>query len=86
MSARKNWRKHEAPMIPAYFIDYAALKEMLEKNPVAISNDAMELMLDYFEEFKMYDKAAVIKTAMGKQEQFQGDEPPSSKPMIAPPQ
>ncbi len=60
---RLKFREHAAPMIPAYFIDLQCLIEMLNVNPEAISDKSMALMLDFFEEFEFYEKAAVIRDA-----------------------
>lgn len=74
---KQNWRNYYPPMIPIYFMDYDALKDMLEKNPMAVNNEGLEMMLGYFEEFEKYEKAALVRDAQWKREMFAGEDHPS---------
>ena len=73
---KENWRDYHPPTIPIYFVDLEALKEMLEQNPKAISVQGLNMMLGYFEEFQKFEKAAVVRDALWKQELFAGESAP----------
>lgn len=81
---KENWRQYHPPTIPIYFIDIEALKEMLDRNPEAISVQGLNQMLGYFEEFEKFEKAALVRDALWQRNLFAGeDEKP--KPDFAPP-
>lgn len=67
---RKNWREYHPPMIPIYFIDIEALKDLLDRPEVPIALESLEQMMGYFEEFEQYEKAAVIRDHMFKNQMF----------------
>jgi len=54
-----SWRDNPAPLIPVYFIDIIHLKQVIENR--GISEYALELLLGYYLEFEMFEKAAVIR-------------------------
>lgn len=74
---KENWRKYYPPMIPIYFMDYDALKDMLEKNPMSVNNEGLEMMLGYFEEYEKYEKAALVRDAQWSRGMFAEQTNPS---------
>lgn len=66
INQRPSWRDNPPPLIPVYFIDIIHLREVIENG--GISDFALDLLLGYYEEFEMYEKAAVI------QEYLEGDD------------
>jgi len=67
MRKYRNWRDFYPPMIPIYFIDYKAMKTLLEKDILAISKDALLLMESYFEEMEEYEKLELTRWALKEQ-------------------
>lgn len=76
---RKNWRDYHPPMVPIYYMEYEALEKLLETNPAAISDDGLELMLGYFEEYEQFEKATLIRDAKWRRGMFEMEEPPGGK-------
>ena len=56
-----SWRTEAAPMIPIYYMDIKAMKAMFDNNPHAVSPRGLDLMMDYFEEFELFEKAALVR-------------------------
>ena len=81
MSDRKeNWRQYYPPVIPIYYIEHRHLKELLKINPTSISDDGLEQMLGYFEEFEEYEKAALVRDAQWQRGLFEGEQQIPTKP------
>lgn len=75
---KDNWRKFHPPTIPIYFIDIDSLKELLENNPQSVSDEGLDMMLGYFEEYEKYEKAAVVRDAKWKRNLFSDEFKPKS--------
>lgn len=54
-----SWRDNPPPLVPVYFIDIVHLRQVIENR--GISEFALELLLGYYLEFEMFEKAAVIR-------------------------
>ena len=78
---KQNWRNYRPPAVPIFFMEYEALKEMLERNAEAISVQGLDVMLGYFEEFEKFEKASLVRDAKMRLGLISGEEllkiPPS---------
>lgn len=80
---KENWREYYPPLIPIYYIEYKHLKEMLKVNPMSISDDGLEQMMGYFEEFEEYEKAALVRDAQWQRGLFENTDNPSRSKRVA---
>lgn len=75
---KENWREYYPPTIPIYFIDIEALKELIETSPEAITDQGLDMMLGYFEEYEKYEKAAAIRDLKWKRGLFPSKDAPTT--------
>lgn len=56
-----DWRSVPPPLVPIYFMEIDALRDLLENDSKAIGPNGVAAMMSYFEEYEQYEKMALLQ-------------------------